>query len=150
MTHKEKASALFDEKFNCSQAVLGAFAEEFGLSEEMALNVALCFSAGMRKGEVCGAVSGAIMVLGLRYANAGKNEAESRQLGYQKANEFLEKFGEENTSYVCREILGCDISTEEGRKYANEHDSFRTVCPKMVESAVRILEDMLAGEIPVC
>lgn len=142
MTHKEKASALFDEKFNCAQAVLGAFAEEYGLSEEQALNAALCFSAGMRKGEVCGAVSGAIMVLGLKFGNAGRNEEESRLRAYQKTNEFLEQFRKENTSYVCREILGCDISIEEGRKYANEHNLFRTVCPKMVESAVRILEEM--------
>lgn len=142
MAHKEKALALFDEKFNCSQAVLGAFAEEYGFSEEQALKAALCFSAGMRKGEVCGAVSGAIMVLGLKCSSAGKNEAESRQLGYQKTNEFLEKFKEENTSYVCREILGCDLSAEEGRKYANEHQLFTTICPKMVESAVKLLEEM--------
>lgn len=142
MTHQEKASALFNEKFNCAQAVLGAFAEEYGLSEEQALSIALCFSAGMRKGEVCGAVSGAIMVLGLKCAGAGRTEEESKLLGYQKTNEFLEKFRKENTSYVCREILGCDISTEAGREYANEHNSFRTICPKMVESAVHILRNL--------
>lgn len=142
MTHQEKASALFDEKINCAQAVLGAFAEECGLSEEQALNIALCFSAGMRNGEVCGAVSGAIMVLGLKSAGLGSGEDESKRWGYQKTNEFLEKFKDENTSYVCREILRCDISTEAGRKYANTHNCFRTICPKMVESAVRILEEM--------
>ena len=63
MSHEEKAIKIFWEKFNCSQAVLGAFAEELGMSEEQAMKVALCFSGGARKGEVCGAVSGAIMVL---------------------------------------------------------------------------------------
>lgn len=142
MTHQEKAAAIFDEKVNCSQAVLGAFAEDYGLSEKQALRVAFCLSAGMRKGEVCGAVSGAMMVLGLKYAGVGSTEAESKQLGYEKANEFMERFRQENRSYLCKEILGCDISTTEGRNYANEHNCFRTVCPEMVQSAVRILEEM--------
>ena len=142
MTHQEKASVLFEEKFNCAQAVFGAFAQEYGLSQEQALGVASCFSSGMRKGEVCGAVSGAIMVIGLKYANAGKTEEESKRLGYRKTKEFLEAFRKENTSYLCREILGCDISTEEGRKQAMERNLFRTVCPKMVESAVRMLDEM--------
>ena len=52
MSHEEKAIKIFWEKFNCSQAVLGAFAEELGMSEEQAMKVALCFSGGARKGEV--------------------------------------------------------------------------------------------------
>ena len=55
------------EKFNCSQAVLGAYADDYGLTVAQAMKVAACFSGGVRKGEVCGAVSGAIMVIGLKY-----------------------------------------------------------------------------------
>ena len=83
MSHEEKAIKIFWEKFNCSQAVLGAFAEELGMSEEQAMKVALCFSAGARKGEVCGAVSGAIMVLGLKYSQVGDDEAESKAIAYE-------------------------------------------------------------------
>lgn len=142
MSHEEKAIEIFWDKFNCSQAVLGAFAEELGMSEEQAMKVALCFSGGSRKGEVCGAVSGAIMVLGLKYGQLGDSEAESKALAYQKTNEFMERFKSENESYICKEILGCDISTEEGRIYARENDCFKEICPIMVKSAVNILENM--------
>ena len=143
MSHEEKAIKILGEKFNCTQAVLGAFAEELGMSEEQAMKVALCFSAGARKGEVCGAVSGAIMVLGLKYSQVGDDEAESKAIAYEKTNEFMERFKSENGSYICREILGCDISTEEGRVFAQENNSFKEICPRMVKSAVNILESII-------
>ena len=143
MNHEEKAMKIFWDKFNCSQAVLGAFAEELGMSEEQAMKVALCFSAGARKGEVCGAVSGAIMVLGLKYGQIGDDEAESKAIAYEKTTEFMERFKSENGSYICKDILGCDISTDEGRAYAMENNSFKDICPRMVKSAVYILESMI-------
>lgn len=143
MNHEEKAMKIFWDKFNCSQAVLGAFAEELGMTEEQAMKVALCFSAGARKGEVCGAVSGAIMVLGLKYSQIGDDEAENKAIAYEKTNEFMERFKSENGSYICKDILGCDISTDEGRAYAMENNSFKDICPRMVKSAVYILESMI-------
>ena len=143
MNHEEKAMKIFEDKFNCSQAVLGAFAEELGIIEEQAMKVALCFSAGVRKGEVCGAVSGAIMALGLKYGQIGDDEAEKKAIAYEKANEFMERFKSENGSYICKDILGCDISTDEGRAYAQENNSFNEICPQMVKSAVNILESII-------
>ena len=128
MTHKEKAMKIFYEKFNCSQAVLGAYAVDYGLTVDQA----------MRKGEVCGAVSGAIMVIGLKYGDGPDYKATA----YPKATEFMDRFKEKNASYVCREMLGCDISSEEGMLYARENGLFKDICPKMVESAVDILEEM--------
>ena len=142
MTHNEKALNLFWDKFNCSQAVLAAFSEELGLSEEQALNTAFCFSGGMRKGEVCGAVSGALMVIGMKNGRSRSCEADKKAKAYSNAAEFMEKFKKENGSYICRDILGCDISTDDGMQYAEEHHYFNNICPKMVESAVKILEDM--------
>lgn len=142
MTHEEIAMEIFKERFNCSQAVFGAFAEELGMPREQALNVSLCFSGGMRKGEVCGAVSGAIMALGMKYANAGKDMAESKAIAYQKAAEFMERFESENGSCICKKLLGCDISTPEGMEHAREKNFFNDVCPKMVQSAVKLLEEM--------
>lgn len=143
MNHEEKAMKIFGDKFNCSQAVLGAFAEELGMPEEQAMQVALCFSAGARKGEVCGAVSGAIMVLGLKYGQVGDDEAGNKAIAYEKTNEFMERFKRENGSYICKEILGCDVSTDEGRAYAKENNSFNEICPRMVKSAVSILESII-------
>ena len=142
MTHEEKALAYFGEKFHCSQSVLAAYAEELGLTEEQALKVAYCLNSGMRKGEVCGACTGALLVLGMKYGQSKKEDRESRKNADRKTVEFLERFEKENGSYICNKLLGCDISTAEGVKHAIEHERFKEICPRMVASAVRILEDM--------
>ncbi len=143
MTHKEKALQYFNDKFHCSQSVFASYAEELGLTEEQALKISYCFNSGMRKGEVCGACSGALMVLGMKYGQSDKTDLESRANANNKTVQFLEKFKEANGSYICNELLGCDITTPEGEKYAVEHNCFTKICPKMVESSVMILEEIL-------
>ena len=78
MNHVDKALDLFKSKFHCSQAVFAAFSEELGLSEEQALKIGSCFGSGMRKGEVCGACTGALMVLGLKYGHSKVGDTESK------------------------------------------------------------------------
>lgn len=145
MTHEEKALSYFGDRFHCSQAVLAAYAEELGLTEEQALKIAYCFNSGMRKGEVCGACSGALLVLGMKYGQSKKDDLESRTRANQKTVDFLERFAKENGSYRCNDLLGCDLSTAEGVRFATEHHRFTEVCPGMVASAVRILENMDEG-----
>lgn len=142
MTHEEKALSYFQDRFHCSQSVLAAYAEEIGFTEQQALKIAYCLNSGMRKGEVCGACTGALLVLGMKYGQWQKEDAVSRTQANQKTVEFLEKFKLNNGSYICNELLGCDISTTEGVNYAMEHNCFADICPKMVASAVKILEDM--------
>ena len=142
MTHEEKALSYFQDRFHCSQSVLAAYAEEIGFTEQQALKIAYCLNSGMRKGEVCGACTGALLVLGMKYGQWQKEDAVSRTQANQKTVECLEKFKLNNGSYICNELLGCDISTTEGVKYAMEHNCFADICPKMVASAVKILEDM--------
>ena len=143
MTHIEKANDLFGRKFHCSQAVFVAFAEELGLTEEQALKIGACFGSGMRKGEVCGACTGALMALGLKYGQSEEEDIESRLKTNEVTDRFMEAFKEENGSYMCRELLGCDLSTQEGIAKALEKKLFTEFCPKMVESATRIAEDIL-------
>ena len=142
-THENKARSYFRDRFNCSQAVLAAYAKELGLTEETALKIACCFNSGMRKGEVCGACSGALMVLGMLYGQSEKDDLESRERADRMTEEFLARFKEKNGSYICNEILGYDISTPEGKAKAREKELFTTICPEMVASAVRILEEMI-------
>lgn len=142
MTHEDKALSYFQDKFHCSQSVLVAYAQELGLTDEQALKIAYCLNSGMRKGEVCGACSGALLVLGMKYGQYKKEDLESRQLADRKTIEFMERFKSENGSYICNDLLGCDMSTDEGILYAKEHNCFTELCPRMVASAVRILEDM--------
>ena len=146
MSHEEKAIKIFWEKFNCSQAVLGAFAEELGMSEEQAMKVALCFSAGARKGEVCGACTGALMVLGSLYGQYDQSDAKSRQVANEVNDKMMKRFAEVCGSYLCNDLLKCDISQKEGVEYALENHLFTEFCPKMVANAVEILEQIIAEQ----
>lgn len=136
MNSIKDAVQLFEDGYMCSQAVFAAFSEDLGLSKEQALNIGACFGSGMRKGEVCGACTGALMVLGLKY---GDNKAKSGEV----CDRFLDEFKNQNGSYICRDLLECDIATEKGVKYARDNNLFKEFCPKMVESAAEILEAML-------
>ena len=136
MNYVEEAVQLFEDGYMCSQAVLAVFCEEFGLSREQAFKISISFGGGMRKGEVCGACTGAIMALGLRY---GENKSKSDEMGVK----FLDSFKKENGSYICRDLLDCDIRTEEGIKYAIDNNLFKEICPKMVESAVKIAQELI-------
>ena len=143
MNHVGEALKLFDEKFHCSQAVFAAFSEEYGVSKEDALKIGGCFGSGMRKGEVCGACTGALMVLGLKYGKSEKDDTESKIQSDIVCDEFLDTFEKENGSYICNDLLGCDISTKEGVQYALDNNLFTDFCPQMVESAVIITENIL-------
>lgn len=143
MTHIEKAEKLFLKKFHCSQAVLGAFAVELGISEEQALKLGGCFGGGMCKGEVCGACTGALMALGLKYGQCEIADLNSRLKTNDVTVKFLELFRDKNGSYICKELLGCDLATTEGKEYAREYNLFTEFCPKMVASAVEIAEQLL-------
>ena len=143
MTHVEKANELFGRKFYCSQAVFAAFAEEFGMTEEQALKIGACFGSGMRKGEVCGACTGALMVLGLKYGQSHEEDLDSRLKTNEATDRFMNEFKKANGSYLCKELLDCDLATEEGRTTALEKKLFTEFCPRMVQSAVKIVEDMI-------
>ncbi|MDO5815215.1 MAG: C-GCAxxG-C-C family protein [Methanobrevibacter sp.] len=136
MNYVEEAVQLFEDGYMCSQAVLAVFCEEFGLSREQAFKISISFGGGMRKGEVCGACTGAIMALGLKY---GENKSKSDEMCVK----FLDSFKKENGSYICRDLLDCDIRTEEGIKYAIDNNLFKEICPKMVESATKITQKLI-------
>ena len=121
MKHEEKALSYFKDKFHCSQSVLAVYADELGLTEEQALKIAAFFNAGMRKGQVCGACSGSLIVLKMMYGQADKDDLDSRNKTNQMTNRFLNRFKELNGTYICTEILGCDSTKQEGVEYAIKH-----------------------------
>lgn len=143
MTHKEKALDYFSRKFHCSQAVLAAFADECGITEEQALKLGACFGSGMRKGEVCGACTGALMVLGLLYGHHIKNDMPSKMLANEVNDAMMERFAKVCGSYICNDLLKCDISTKDGIEFAKEKRLFTEFCPHMVANAVNILEEII-------
>lgn len=146
MNHREKALDYFKRKFHCSQAVLAAFADDCGLTEEQALRLGACFGSGMRKGEVCGACTGALMVLGSLYGQYDQSDAKSRQVANEVNDKMMKRFAEVCGSYLCNDLLKCDISKKEGVEYALENHLFTEFCPKMVANAVEILEQIIAEQ----
>ena len=140
---RDKAIEYFSQKMHCSQAVLATFHEECGVSEEQAFKLGSCFGSGMRKGEVCGACTGALMVLGLLYGQSHIGDQGERQRSNRINDLMIERFEKANGSYICNDLLGYDVSTPEGAQRAREEGLFVDFCPKMVASAVDILEDII-------
>jgi C_GCAxxG_C_C family probable redox protein len=144
MSRVEEAVTYFKEGFVCSQAVLSAYSMQLGLDRDTALKIADGFGGGMaRRGETCGAVTGAFMVIGLKHGRAAVEDAQAHETTYGLVNEFVRRFKLRNGSIVCRELLGCDISTPEGLRSARQQNLFTTVCPKYVRDAAEIIEEIL-------
>ena len=148
LSKTEHAVEQFMLGLNCAQAVVAEFAEELGVDAESACRMACGFGGGMgRTGGTCGAVTGAIMVIGLAVCGPNPPAVDSKIRTYELVRSFLEEFRAEHQAVACRELLGCDVGTPEGHAEAQRLGVFQTRCPTFVESAVEILEDMLDGII---
>lgn len=144
MSKVELAVSRFKEGFSCSQALLSTYSKKFGLNRETALRVSGAFGGGMgRMGETCGAVTGAFMLIGLKHGKTRVEDEQTKERAYSLIREFVDKFKSRNGSIVCRDLLGCDISTPEGMKLAREKKLFTTLCQKFVQDAAEIIEQML-------
>jgi C_GCAxxG_C_C family probable redox protein len=108
----------------------------------MAFKLGRAFGAGMGTGRDCGAVTGAFLVLGMILPNA-TSERDARFKSYDLAREFTQRFEALHGTIVCRELLGVDLSTKEGREKAVKENLFRTLCPVMVRDAAQILLKMI-------
>ncbi len=143
MTRIEESLSLFSQGFNCSQSIVAAYAPSLGLDRGTALKLASGFGGGMgRLAETCGAVTGACMVLGLK-VGAATAEREAKEAVYSKVREFAERFKACHGTLVCRDLLGCDLNTPEGFALAQEKKLSSRVCPPYVETAAKILEEVL-------
>jgi len=143
MSDAKKAEALFRSGCACSQAVLGTYGPRFGLGEGEALRVAAGFAGGMRMAETCGAVTGGLMVLGLAHCDDNCKTAEGRKRVYEAVASFTNEFKTRHGSLLCRELLGCDISTPDGAARAKEQGLFKSKCPELVRSAAEMVEARL-------
>ena len=141
--HEDRAVEYYFHNFNCTQGVFTTYAIEHGIDEKLALRIATNFGGGARKGELCGAVSGALMVLGLLYGHSERDDLETKANSYAMAEEYMNRFIDKNGSVVCRELLGYDLSKPAEREEIKKKNLFRTVCPEMIRSAVSILDELL-------
>ena len=137
--YSERAVELFLEGKNCSQAVFAAFAPDLGLSEETALAVSVGLGGGVgRLREVCGAVSGSAMVVGLKYPDLDKMQV------YEKVRMITDEFKKTNYSIVCKELLGLSAPEKSSQPEARTPEYYeKRPCVKIVEDAAKATERIL-------
>lgn len=121
MSYQEKATTLHESGSNCCQAVLGACCDHWNMDEDTAYRLGAFFGGGMRRGEVCGAVTGALMALGLAYGDENNRKST-------KSLEFMKAFREQYGSLLCKELLG-----EDGKKK-------KELCPVLIRFCAEYLE----------
>lgn len=144
MNHKsETAKSLFTEGYNCAQAVAGAFSDDFGLDRDTMMKMMLPLGGGVgRQREVCGAVLGMCVVLGLKEDNPFPDHEIKREC-YEKVRMLCDVFKEKNGSIICRELLGVSESGGDPEKRTAEYYKKRP-CIELVACAAQILEEYLS------
>jgi len=138
---------MFLSGYNCAQAVLWSFCDQFNLQPDTALKIACGLGAGMaRRQEVCGALTGGILVLGLKYGRGEDQDRTATEETYGKTQDLVRRFEAKHGTCHCRQLLdGCDISTEEGRKAFVDHDLLNRTCKRCVQTVVTILDEMTSS-----
>lgn len=141
----EKAKELFLEGYNCSQAVFGAFCEDFGIDFETGVKLASGFGGGFaRRREVCGAVSGAVMVLSMVHGYSDSQATDAKKALYKEVRGVLESFEEETGSIVCRELLGLEekVSDPTPEERTKKYYAKRP-CAQLVYLSAKAVEEHL-------
>ncbi len=151
MKRSEKALKYYAEGYNCAQSVVVAFTDVLNLSEETTLKLAAGFGGGMgRLQQTCGAITGAFMVIGYlkgNYQQDGESE-QSRKITNQLIQDFSRIFAQKHGSINCKSLINFDINSEEDLKKAKEADVFNKKCTYFIKTAVELLEDTLAKDLP--
>jgi C_GCAxxG_C_C family probable redox protein len=141
----ETAVSKFLEGYNCAQAVFYSFCDDLRFDKNTALKIACGLGAGMgRKEEVCGAVTGGIIVIGTKYGRGEKEDRSAMELTYAKTRELMDRFTQRHGTFICRKLLnGCELTTEEGQKQFKENEFLKKICAPCVQSVVEILEAII-------
>ncbi len=135
---RQKAEGYLAQGFNCSQTVLLYFSEKLGLDNDIAVKISQAFESGLFKGDTCGALSGAFMVIGLAKGD-GKNRGEIK--GY--TDRFRIEFEKKMASTKCEDLLGINITKDEDLKKAYDEGIIARICPEAIFTAIEILENIL-------
>lgn len=134
----QRALELFSQKYNCAQSSFGALSSSGGLSEGQRLALAAPFGGGVaRQGEICGALTGALLALGETLGEAmAADPVAGRKLLYERVHQMTDEFRAAHGSILCRELTGCSLDTEEGQRIYNERGLHQNLCSKLVVFAV--------------
>lgn len=130
--------------YGCAQAVLAAYATRYGLTEKKARSIACCFGGGVgRSGQVCGAVSGALMVLGMHVWDDDADVATTKERIYALSAEFMDRFADSHGTTQCIELIGKNLRDPVQLEKAKEEELFSTLCPGYIRDAIALLEEYL-------
>ena len=144
MTKSDNALASFKNGITCSSAIFSAFSHELGLDDKTAKKIGCGFGAGIsRTGNICGAVSGAIMVIGLKYGKMVPGDDAATEKTRALTRQFIQEFTKNNGSVNCTELLGYNLKRQDEYDPAAKANLFKTRCPEYVRDAADILEKIL-------
>jgi C_GCAxxG_C_C family probable redox protein len=151
MTHPEveQAVSFYKNGYTCAQSILASFARRYDVPQDLAFRIGEPFGAGTScTGDMCGSVTGAIMVLGLQYGSTQSNDAGARSNTYQRVHELIQRFQEIHGSIQCTDLLGYNLSDAKQFQEVWEKGLFTQLCPILVRDAAQILVEMLEATIP--
>jgi C_GCAxxG_C_C family probable redox protein len=130
---EEKAKAYFGSGFNCAESVLKSLTEEMGIDCSCIPKIATGFGAGFgRHGEICGAITGAVMALGLKYGRSNTDDPEAKEKAYAIVDDFLKTFKSKFKNVRCMDLTGCNMLTPEGLQKVKDDKIHKNVCNELV------------------
>ena len=139
---KEEAINFFNNGCNCSQAVVMPYAEDLNIDHEIVERISVAFGGGMSKqGKVCGCLSGALMVIGLKYGEDSAKKVQQRINSYNQGKEMVVKFKEAFGATDCKDLIKLDLDNSKDMKKAQKEKVFENRCSKLVGQTVEILEE---------
>ena len=138
----QKATQLFGNGYNCAQAVLCAYHEEVNVPSETLKALAWGFGGGMRQGNTCGVITGALMVLGLMNQKIGGSVDEQKNRSAALTVSYLQAFKEKQGHLNCKDLLGYDVLNPQ--EVANNREKKRVTCSQLVKSSIMLIEECLA------
>lgn len=140
----ETALKQFEDGYVCAQVVLSAYAEESGLDVETALKLSTAFGGGIaRTGQICGAVAGALLAIGLKHGLNSLEDSTSKDRTYNLSKDLMTSFTQKFSSLQCRSLINVDISTDTGLQSAKDQELFSTLCPQYIRHVMQFLEENL-------
>ncbi len=137
INHSQKAVELFDQGYNCAQAVFTAFCEELGIDFETGLKLSSSFGGGMGGlHEVCGAVTAMFAIAGLKRGNTAPGDLDAKAVQREMIQELAARFKAENESFICRDLL------EKAESYSDEEK--HRLCSGFVSCAAKMAEEIVS------
>lgn len=146
----EQAVAFYQHGYTCTQSILASFAKRYDLPQNLAFRIGEPFGAGTScTNDMCGSVTGEIMVLGLQYGSILSNDEVARSYTYQHVHELIQHFMEIHGSIQCSDLLGYNLNDPQQLQTVSEKGLFIQLCPNLVRDAAQILVEMLETTIPI-